>query len=446
MFTPYRTSHRTADTFSSSELLRYLEEPRMRWQDCPQAFQLVQNALRFPNSESLQRRASQVIRIRLLQVTSVGNPFLSRYPSFGELPSLEGRIAIIQLPTREWLTMSLQDCCSHLLVTGATGRGKSVWLRGFILQVLQCGGNVVVFDRKGTLDLVDSRHLVRSGFELNVFSYKDIPIAPLQKPHASIDDAHWANVVVSLLSSSWNLIASTNLLLEVTHQLFREPKAKTWDKLLSRVVTWSPESRRSLEYRDVLIRNLKATLYAFGDCINASTSNAIELITRSRQTCNVIRIDDLPDIPASLYPALYLFADYESRKVDEELRRNVNIYVLDDSMSLLRRNTTGQGEGISISPLNTMAFMARVFGIGLCVSVQNASEISKFFLQNANTIVCVGAHGDDLRELSRVMNLNEDEAAYLSQLRKQDGQFAEVAAICRSVWPHCLLGVYPYID
>lgn len=434
--------------FFPNDLLHYLNDPMLRWQDNSQGQQVLLNALRFPKNESLQRRAMELVRRRLIHAQSLNNPFYGKYPSPGQLPSARGRLSIIALPTGDSLSYSVKDTRSHTLVTGATGRGKSMWLRGFILQALQTREdlNIIVFDRKGTLDLVDSATLLNSGCQVNVFNCMDIPIAPLQKPDEKISDSHWANVLVSLFSSSWNLIASTNLLLEVTHELFRNPEPRTWNKLLGSIVSWIPKSRRSLEYKDVLERNFKATQYALGDAINASKSNVIELITRGSRVCNVICIDDLPDIVACLYPALFLFADYEHRKANEEAREKTNIYILDDSMGLLRRESTYQNDGTSISPLDTMVFMSRAFGIALVVSVQNISQTSKFYCQNANTIVCAGAVGDDLHELQSLMNLSDEETFYLGSLTRREGEWAEVAAVCRSVWPHCLLGRYPYIE
>jgi len=426
--------------FRTEDVIELLQRGELRWGESPQAVRAARRVLRRPDDSQAQSRFAKKLNERLRAFAASMNPaFHGNYPSPGSLPRVERKqIPLALLPTGDWLSISLEAVKRNVVVCGSTGAGKSNVLKGTIASIVDGGGTVIGFDKKGKGELIDCES--SSKLPVHVWHWSELRVAPLQ-PIDGIPLNYWANVVVSLLSSQWSLIASTTLMMELVHEFYNSPGSKTWDALVGKAVSFKPESFRSQQYRDVLIRNLKSVLFSFGEVINYEESNMLELMSQSKGCCHVILTDGLPPEHANLLASLFLVRDYEYRRTHEEAQKQVTAYVLDDSMELTREGRGVGEEGTAISPLNSIAFMGRSLGLGLIISAQNFSKVSDFFTHNADTIVCCGSSGEDAYQLQRHMNLTDEQAEYMSRVRP-----GELVVLARSEWPYAVAGWYPLIE
>lgn len=425
--------------FSPEEILHICRDENLRWQYDSRAIRIAKKLLRHPDNVNKLQKFNKVYSRKIKQALNANNPFYGNYPPKDYLlPLKNGRIPLGFLPTREWLSIEAEALRRNMIVCGPAGGGKTNFLKGTIRAILNAGGTVIAFDRKGKCEIGDCAMLIGRDSNVHVWHWEELRLSPL-KPVEGISLSYWTNLIVSLLSSQWSLIASTTLLMEIVHSLYKDGNA-TWDKLIGMAAAFKGESYRSEAYRDVIVRNLKSTYFAFGEVINAAESNVIDILTREKG-CHIILTDGLLPEHASLLTAFFLIRDYEYRRVHADAQKQLTCYVLDDSMALVKSSAHFETEGITINPLNTIAFMGRSLGMSLIISAQNFNQISSYFTNNCDSIVVCGSYGEDAYALARYMNLNEEQAAYLSTM-----QPGEVVALARSAWGKAVLGKYPLFE
>jgi hypothetical protein len=428
---------------SSSQVITALQNPELRFQDDPTGIRIARQLLRNPQNHSLQRWFEYKLTRRVSAAVSASNPaFHANYPPPRSLPLPQlGFIYLCYLLSAGWLVMPVESLTRNLGVFGSAGSGKTNWLRSFVPQLLMNGVTVIAFDAKGKGELVDSSLFRRLGLRLYVWRWQELRLAPLECP-PWLEVSYWANLLVSLFSSQWTLFASTTLLVELIHDFFQSPGQRTFDRLIAKAEAFKAQSYRSEQYKDVLVRNLRMIFHAFGrEVINAESSNMIELMTRDTGACHLVLTDGLPVECASLLASLFLLRDYEYRRCHEEAQRQIGCYVFDDAMRLFHSKASFNGEYAGISPLEVVSYMGRSLGLSLCVSMQNISHCSSYFLQNCDTLLTCGCYGDDCRVAQRVCNLTNEQAEYLSMMRP-----GEIAALCRSVWSKCVVGYAPRVE
>lgn len=423
---------------SPEEILRIIQNQNLRWQDDIKGLRIAMRLLKHPDNESKQKRFEKRLRKKVINYMNSNDCFFGNYPYPSTLPNFErGRIPLCALPTEDILSINAKELTKNLIICGSSGGGKTNILKGIIRFVLEAGGSVIAFDRKGKCELADCKILLGSDLPVHIWRWNELRLAPLQ-PIENIPIGYWANLITSLLSSQWSLIASTTLLMEIVHEFYKSD-SRTWDKLLGKAVSFKGISHRSDAYKDVLVRNLKSVYLAFGEVINATESNVIEKMTQEK-ACHIITTDGLIPEHASLLSAFFVIRDYEIRRLSESLQNNLVCYVLDDSMALLKETNQFQ-EGTTINPLNTIAFMGRSLGMSLIISAQNFSQVSTFFKNNCGTLIACNSSGEDCYALGRYMNLNEEQTANISEL-----SVGEVVCLAKSEWVKAVKGRYPLLE
>jgi len=90
-------------------------------------------------------------------------------------------------------------------------------------------------------------------------------------------------------------------------------------------------------------------------------------------------------------------------------------FVLDDAMSLAFGSLARESEHVA-RPIVNWLLHARSLNINFCFSVQNFAETSPAIRNNCQTLVCLGATGQDAVELARHMNLTPEQARVIPQL------------------------------
>jgi len=427
---------------SPSQIVSALQNPDLRFQDDPTGMRLARQLLRNPNTPRLQRWFAHRLNGRLSSALNSATPaWHANLPRPRSLASPQpGFVYLACLPTGDWMVMPVSSLTRNLGMFGAAGSGKSNWLRGFIPQLMLNGVGVLAWDAKGKGELVDSSLFKTLGLKLYVWRWQELRVAPLECPRW-LEVSYWANLLVSLFSSQWSLFTSTTLLLELIHEFFHAPGQRTFDRLILTAEAFKASSYRSEQYKDVLVRNLRMIFHAFGrEVINAESSNMIDLMTREKGACHVILTDGLPAECASLLASWFLLRDYEYRRCHEEAQSQITCYVFDDAMRLFHSKASDR-ELAGISPLDTISYMGRSLGLSLCVSMQNISHCSSYFLQNCDTLLMCGCYGDDCRTAQRICNLTNSQAEYLSCMRP-----GEMAVLCRSVWSKCVVGYVPRVE
>ena len=119
------------------EILKVSREPQLRMQDVPgseaMAFQLAQQ----PEDREMRALFERVVQDQIGRAMESGDPFWEHYPSPGQLPVLAaGRIPLVSMPLGDVLSLNARGLCKNVLVVGATGGGKTNWLRLLIASVV----------------------------------------------------------------------------------------------------------------------------------------------------------------------------------------------------------------------------------------------------------------------------------------------------------------------
>lgn len=422
----------------------FFNNPALRIQDVPGAEKLAFGVSQFPHNKSLKRiwdRVKKEQQAKLL--LNSNNPFYENTPPATlRLPNPEGRIRLGMLDGGRWLSLTLLELTRGTLVLGPIGGGKSTWLAGRLPEIARAGGVGLVYDVKGEGDVVDKKTILNDkSLSVRIWRWDELRFNPLQNP--GVPTWYWANCISSVLSAQWSLIASTTLLQELLSEWYEQPGAKTWEGLISRAENFKPSSRRSLEYQDVIVRNLKSYHYAFSNVFRVEESDLVEKMTQQKGCLHVILCNGLPTDCASFLAAMIVRRDMENRRVNPEARKNVIVHVLEDSMAMLKKESSFQeGEPVKIRPLEEILLLGRSLNIGIMVACQNASRLSDYFLNNAGTVVCAGgSYGEDARVLSELMNLSKTQKAFLQTMRP-----GQVLVFARSEYPLAVLGSFPFIE
>lgn len=321
--------------FQPYEIIQIVNDINLRWRDDVKGLRIANKLLKNPYDKFLQDRFQKRFQKKIRNFMNSQDAFFGNLSYPGTLPAFtRGRIPLCILPTREWLSVEAKSLTRNMLVVGSSGGGKTNFLKGTIRALLEAGATSICFDKKGRCELADCRILLGSNLPIHIWRWEELRLAPLL-PVRGISINYWANLIVSLLASQWSLIASTTLLMEIVHEMYRQNDPWTWDKLIGKAVSFKCESHRSEAYKDVIVRNLKSVFYAFGEVLNAAESNIIETMTQE-QGCHIITTDGLLPEHASLLSSLFIIRDYEYRRIHEEAQSKLTCYILDDSMALVR--------------------------------------------------------------------------------------------------------------
>lgn len=395
----------------------------------------VVRAFGLPEHAALLR---QEIRMCRLMARAFPEPFLENLPPLGLLPRLApGRVPLVGLPLSGTLSIEvgLGGTSRNVIFVGPTGSGKTNSLLVFLLALVECAVSVV-FTRKG--DLARLGRLSRGVVVLEAF--RDVKLALFQ-PIAGMRLAEFISQTVEVLARCLHLEASRRL---ITDQLFFLFERKgSHGVSLSDLVralerldanAWG----RAGQYKEASLYALKDLWRRTGGILDFEKSSFLDTVFSDEPKTVVVECGSIATDHLSLVVSMFIMHAYETRKRSGQRVPPVVISV-DDALPLVTGSSAQESEG-GMNLLSNWAFMSRGLNLGLVVGCQTWGLLSPALRTNADTIVCVGAQGDDAWLLGRHLNLTGDQTSVLPRLRP-----GEAVVMARSVWPLAVKGLVPEV-
>ncbi len=425
------------------DILQRFRDPGMRYGDIPGADLLAQARMLAVHDSYLADLHAHLEHDQMAKAVISGDPYYGNPPPSGTLPPLEqGRIPIARLLTDDVLSIPIEHLVRNMLLCGPTGSGKTNYLRILLAAVMKSpSGLVVAFDRKGG-ELVNCATLTTPGIPIWVLLFNELMLAALQKPDQVALDS-FVNTFVQLTATQLNLFASRRLLGEtLALQYKRERPQGRWPRLSDWIATIDNIHVNALsrlgQYREAALWSLKSIYRELWQVIDYAASNMLDELFKLRG-CVVISTSGLSVEAESFLISLIINHAYLSRQNQDPDSIEPLIFVLDDSLPLVRGDTAREVEG-GINPISNWAFMGRSRKISLVCAIQNFALISPALSNNSDTVLCFGSYGQDAHSLARYMNLTPEQAAVLPVIRP-----GEVIAIARSTWPVAIRGSVPEV-
>jgi len=118
-------------------VLSLFDNPELRRFMPPRMMQMGKQLLRDPGSEGLKELfLANAARLEAY-VLALSDPFAANYPRPGTLPSGEGRIVLLTMPTGDVLSLEPGHLTCHLALLGPSGSGKTRLAMRLILEALK---------------------------------------------------------------------------------------------------------------------------------------------------------------------------------------------------------------------------------------------------------------------------------------------------------------------
>ena len=388
--------------------------------DCPEYHNFLKNHIRFIQLECLKDP----------------NPYRRNLPPKKQLPQLvPGRAPLMWLSTGGILTLPLGKfgTSRNQIFTGPSGAGKT---NSMYLELLSFSGQaiIVAFDRKG--DLARLAQYEQPGEVVILDALKDINLS-LSDGLDFLGPEEHVSQITELLNLHLNFGASSRLFANYCYEEIFKRKLSL-KSIIYRLENLDAARTSQLGgHRDQLLYTLKSLSRRTGNLFSSAESNFLSRIFTRPRTF-IIGTGNMSVDDASLTASwMYRYA-YESRRVSRKTQPPIIICV-DDGMPFVWGTRSRESEGRR-TPIATWSFMGRSLGIGVFVNAQNFSMISPTLRNNTDTVLALGAYGEDASTLTRYMGLNQEQTTYLQRIRPGEG-----VAIARSQWPLPIYGRIPEV-
>lgn len=306
---------------------------------------------------------------------------------------------------------------SNQIVSGGSGSGKSFLTNLLLMQMLNENPKVFVVDIGGSYkkicDNFSGQYIplgVESSFSINPFDLVEGESAP-------------SNSKIKFLVSLIEIMTKE----EGENRLGRLERAeietaiqKTYEEVRSPILS---------DLRENLLRHNDSEIQRIGKILNPWCGNSpygrfldrktTVQLSRKIACFDLKGLEALPDLQAA---ALFIITDFVWREVQSD-RTQMKFLIFDECWKLLENDS---GAVFIAEVFRTFRkYMASAIAISQNIDDFARSKVATAILPNASTKWILKQKGADQDRLKEVLGLNENEAALISSIRQERGEYSE---------------------
>jgi len=372
--------------------------------------------------------------------TLSGNPFCSNYPPPGQLPTGQGMVHLLDLPTSGALELPWLRAIDGICVNGPPDSGKTTFAWHVIIQLACLGFAVLLFDLKA-----EARRLLGLLGHISrcvVLTLEDLQFSLYQPIPGTSNDVISSNTT-DLIGRTTNKMTAHLAYTDIVSAKRENGEIKPHegvaiDQLIQGVEQFRTVGRRALENNESRKQGLQALRGRLGRVLSYTKTDFLNKLVEQPG----IYIIELDGLPANIY--IFIISHiistlFASRKVPGSQPLVPVGLVLDDATFAVDRQLDYQSSTGS-SPLTDNLLLSRARGIGLMIMSHAASSLSDKIRQNLHTHVFTNAFGEKRGFIQDLLGLTSPQYEHLrTQPRGQ------AVAMAPSVWPKPLLGRFPHV-
>lgn len=359
------------------------------------------SSVRNPPRHRLEARLFETLAgaVAAYQNTLRQNPFLKAPPG-----TLTGEFVVAaQKADAQPIGHTKENLTQHVLITGATGSGKTTYGHHLIHQALNAGIKAWAFDPKNDLNrtAVDNNFLVIDA---------DTPLNPLEPSPYLSPSTHKNLFIDTFANAYWGGEITKHILNEALTSLQKTGNAFSIDDLQT-TVDKLYDHKDTYQRRDG-VRGVSLRLQRFRDVYPtiAKTRNGIPFKELTQHS--IILDVDTPS-PADEFLFTLLVNHLYHAKLANQDQALTHLVLIDEGLLLWSTNNNN----ISGTPiLADLTGRIRSSGIGMIVTTNSLSLTSQALRSNTRTTIVVPqADGNDQRQASISLGLNTTQAEYLTK-------------------------------
>lgn len=368
-------------------------------------FSLVEDIMPIMNLKAVYERLNGIPFTSPSQEISSHDVFNDRAIIIGRV---KGEERLFTYPI-DWLNQ-------HSVITGGSGTGKTNLLYGIVLQCMQKGIPVIIFDK----DKTDYRHLRRINPNLLVFNANKVPVFNPLAPPPGVDSIHWLNAFIQIFAKSHDLLgASEAVLIKACVNLYKKfgvlegnDEYPTLIDLYEKIDSYSlGGNKNSGGYQEPAKNRLEAyvklnpELYEYSKCIP---------LDYLLQHSFVYEVKGFTDRMARFMMTILLYAIFLYRIANCERNNALKTLILADECSWLA--PYGFNKKIGQTPLASILSMGREAGLGLVLASQTAKLEDSVYVNSMLRICLRLQNGEDIEKTGKTLALTEEQTDYIAKL------------------------------
>ena len=324
-------------------------------------------------------------------------------------------------------SINIKDLTEHVLVTGATGAGKTNTVMGLVKGIVDAGIPVLIIEPSKK----DYYHLASEIRNLSIYSFgqdaKLLRINPLM-PEEGVIIVNHIDSLLYAFSGAFEMEEPTRLaldgLLKYTYERFgwrmgdiAFPSGKSYPRLQDMLFLLPEYVNTQLAYGDEVRNNIYGSianrLYSLNSGMIGESVNSAEPIS-GKTLCSgpvLVELDDL-SLEAKPFMAMLLMI-----KADQYLRQKdassslQNVIVLEEAHNIFANisdRSVRSSREQSSRYFSNMLSQIREYGTGIIVADQGASQINDMAVSNTKVkIIHSVVDGQDIDKVAFALNLTE---------------------------------------
>ena len=413
----YQMNYRANQSHDNSvySLMRWGEIAKLKKN---QAFQNMIMSSCLSGDLSVMKDVEPFVKLKAIEEIFREFPFqqpseeVSKHDVFNERAIIIGKVK----DEKRFFTYPIDWLNQHSVITGGSGTGKTNLLYGIILQCMNKGIPVIIFDK----DKTDYRHLRRLNEDLMIFNANEVPLINPLAPPSGVNPKHWLSIFIQVFAKTHDLLgASEAFLIEAVSKLYEEfgvfsgnDTCPTMIDLYEKIKSYSfrGNSRKS-GYQDSIMNRLEAYVSLNPELFEYSKCVPIEWLLRHSF---VYEVKGLVDRMARFMMTILLYSIFIYRIANGQ-RGNVlkSLVVIDECKWLA---PYGFNENIGHSALSSILSMGREVGLGLILADQTAKLEDSVYVNSMLRICMRLQNGEDIMKTARTMSLSKEQADYIARL------------------------------
>jgi len=337
--------------------------------------------------------------------------------------------------------ISPDELVQHLLLVGRSGAGKTNVLRILQTELSRLGIPFLAFD----LAKHNTRHLKKCIPNLKIIRWdKEFYFNPLNPP-PNVKLIEWLLTFCEVTSEVFGLMAaSKSLLIDAVDYLYRANDTENTKNFptihdLNRILDARRKTTRSridLDYIDRIKNKTKALCITFNKSIDVKQGIPIDEIIKQPVCIEFVGINSFEIQTWIITLLMSWIASFQKTQGNSGILKHVIFY--DEASHAYSRDRTKNTETILIRQLRTL----RENGEAIVLADQSISSLIDVVKSNIYTFICLSQTSpNDIREISLMLNLNQEQAGLLNKLPQGQG-IIKLAG--RFPYPHPIR--FPFIE
>ena len=256
-----------------------MEHPEYRLTDDPTFRQLLQIATITPDDKSILHKLTEIVISMAQQTAFLSDAFLGNYPPTGSLSYPADFIPAGQMPTSDFVGVSIDQLRRNVIFAGPSGSGKTSCIENVISTpaLLQNTCTVMFCKKRELRGLLELRAL--AGL-VNIFRLGEFPLVFFMPP-PGVNDSTWAHIITDTFAQCYARVSAQRLMdITLCEMIERRPPTSypTLSQLIEVLSNMKTKynSRESL-YRESVLYCLNDLKAAIGEVSEYGASNFMEV-------------------------------------------------------------------------------------------------------------------------------------------------------------------------